>query len=42
MSKSKTGALIIIEINNNLNFLKDSGDEMSIRVAQPILESIFF
>jgi len=42
MSKSKTGALIVLERNNNLNFLKDSGDKMNITVSQPILESIFF
>ncbi len=42
MSKTKTGALIVIERSNNLNFLDDSGDEMNINVSQPILESIFF
>ena len=42
MSMSKTGALIVIERNNNLNFLEDTGDEMNIKVTQPILESIFF
>ena len=42
MSESKTGALIVIERSNNLNFLEDSGDEMNIMVTQPILESIFF
>ena len=42
MSKSKTGALIVLERNNNLNFLRDSGDQMNITVSQPILESIFF
>ncbi len=42
MSDSNTGALIVIERNNNLNFLEDSGDEMNIMVTQPILESIFF
>ena len=42
MSKSKTGALMVIERSNNLNFLEDSGDEMNIMVTQPILESIFF
>ena len=42
MSQSKTGALIVIERSNNLNFLEDSGDEMNIMVTQPILESIFF
>ena len=42
MSKTKTGALIIIERSNNLSFLGDSGDIMNITVTKPILESIFF
>lgn len=42
MSMSKTGALIVLERNNNLDFLSSSGDEMSIAVTQPIIESIFF
>lgn len=42
MGKSKTGALIVMERNNRLNFLNESGDEMNISVSQPILESIFF
>lgn len=42
MSMSKTGALIVLERNNNLDFLLSSGDEMNIKVTQPIIESIFF
>lgn len=42
MSMSKTGALIVLERNNNLDFLATSGDEMNIKVTQPIIESIFF
>ncbi|WP_282135480.1 diadenylate cyclase [Seonamhaeicola maritimus] len=42
MSMSKTGALIVFENNNNLDFLLSSGDEMNIKVTQPIIESIFF
>lgn len=42
MSLSKTGALIVLECNNSLDFLTGTGDEMSITVTQPILESIFF
>lgn len=42
MSVSKTGALIVLERNNNLDFLSSSGDEMKIKVTQPIIESIFF
>ncbi len=42
MAMSKTGALIVFERNNNLDFLSQSGDEMNIKVTQPIIESIFF
>ncbi|WGD33849.1 diadenylate cyclase [Olleya sp. YS] len=42
MSSSKTGALIVLERNNNLDFLAGTGDEMNIKVTQPIIESIFF
>jgi len=42
MSSTKTGALIVIERNNNLDFLTNTGDEMNITVSQPIIESIFF
>lgn len=42
MSGSRTGALIVFERNNNLDFLCASGDEMNIKVTQPIIESIFF
>ena len=42
MGNSKTGALIVFERNNNLDFLTTSGDEMNIKVTQPIIESIFF
>jgi uncharacterized protein (TIGR00159 family) len=42
MGSTKTGALIIIERNNNLDFLTNTGDQMSIEVTQPIIESIFF
>ncbi|WP_299889194.1 diadenylate cyclase CdaA [uncultured Lacinutrix sp.] len=42
MSTSKTGALIVLERNNNLDFLVNTGDEMNIKVTQPIIESIFF
>jgi uncharacterized protein (TIGR00159 family) len=42
MSLSKTGALIVLERNNSLDFLTSTGDEMNIKVTQPILESIFF
>lgn len=42
MGTSRTGALIVLERNNNLDFLISTGDEMNIKVTQPILESIFF
>lgn len=42
MGSSKTGALIVLERNNNLDFLVTTGDEMKINLTQPILESIFF
>lgn len=42
MGASNTGALIVIERNNNLDFLTTTGDEMNILVSQPIIESIFF
>ncbi|WP_298903777.1 diadenylate cyclase CdaA [uncultured Psychroserpens sp.] len=42
MSQSKTGALIVLERNNNLDFLVNTGDAMNIKVTQPIIESIFF
>jgi len=42
MGSTKTGALIVLERNNNLDFLTSTGDEMNIKVTQPIIESIFF
>ncbi|WP_422860589.1 diadenylate cyclase [Flagellimonas sp. S174] len=42
MGSSKTGALIVIERNSPLDFVKSTGDQMNIKITQPILESIFF
>jgi DNA integrity scanning protein DisA with diadenylate cyclase activity len=42
MGITKTGAIIVIERNNSLDFVKSTGDAMNIQVTQPILESIFF
>jgi len=42
MSESMTGALIIFERTNSLEFVKDSGDKMNIEVTQPIIQSIFY
>ncbi|MGY5352659.1 diadenylate cyclase CdaA [Wenyingzhuangia sp. IMCC45533] len=39
---SRTGALIVIERNSNLEFLRERGDTMNIEVNAPILESIFY
>ncbi len=42
MGATKTGALLVIERNNSLDFVKSSGDKMNIEVTQPIIESIFY
>ena len=42
LSKTKTGALMIIKRNSDLDFLKGSGDRMDIEINVPILESIFY
>lgn len=42
MSSTNTGALIVIQRNNSLDFVKNSGDEMNLEVNQPIIESIFY
>ncbi|NER10638.1 TIGR00159 family protein [Muriicola jejuensis] len=42
MAKSRTGAILVIERNNSLDFIKSSGDRMNAEVNLPILESIFF
>ena len=42
MSATNTGALIVIQRNNSLDFVKNTGDEMNLEVNQPIIESIFF
>lgn len=42
MGKSNTGALIVIRRNTNLEFIKNSGDQMNIELNQPIIESIFY
>lgn len=41
-SKTKTGALIVVERTNNLDFLINSGDRMNALVNEALLESIFF
>ena len=42
MEQTKTGALLIIEKNNSLDFVRQSGDRMNIELSQPISESIFY
>ncbi|UII78681.1 diadenylate cyclase CdaA [Flagellimonas sp. CMM7] len=42
MGSSKTGAIIVIERTNSLDFVRSSGDTMNIEITQPILESIFY
>lgn len=39
---TKTGALIVLERNGNLDFIKKQGDIMNAEVNIPILESIFY
>ncbi|MDG2396454.1 MAG: diadenylate cyclase CdaA [Flavobacteriaceae bacterium] len=42
MSKEKTGAIIIIERENNLEFIRNKVDENKIELSPQILETIFF
>ena len=42
MGNTKTGALIVLQRNTKLDFVKNTGDEMQIEFNIPILESIFY
>lgn len=42
LSKTKTGALIVIERTNSLDFLINSGDVMNALINDAILQSIFY
>ncbi|MDA9036398.1 diadenylate cyclase CdaA [Flavobacteriaceae bacterium] len=42
MANEKTGAIIVLERGNNLDFIKNTGDEANIEVSAQILETIFF
>ena len=42
MGRTNTGALIVIQRNTGLDFVKNTGDKMKILVNQPIIESIFY
>lgn len=42
MSKTKTGALIVIERTNTLDFLINTGDHLNAQINEPLLQSIFY
>ena len=42
MANEKTGAIIVFERENNLDFLQNTGDEANIELSGQILENIFF
>ncbi|MBL4605969.1 MAG: TIGR00159 family protein [Flavobacteriaceae bacterium] len=42
LSKTKTGALIVLEKTNSLDFLINSGDRMNAELNEVLLESIFY
>jgi len=42
MSQTKTGALLVIERNNSLDFVKQTGDYMNAEITIPLLESVFY
>ena len=42
MSRSRTGAILVIKRSNSLDFVKSTGDTMNVEVNQPIIESIFY
>ena len=42
MAKEKTGAIIVLERENNLDFLQNTGEEANIELNGQILETIFF
>tara|TARA_R110002074_G_scaffold384218_1_gene564806 strand:+ start:278 stop:1054 length:777 start_codon:yes stop_codon:yes gene_type:complete len=42
MSKTKTGALIVLERTNSLDFLINTGDAMNAEMNEVLLESIFY
>lgn len=42
MANEKTGAIIVLERENNLDFLHNTGDEANIELTGQILETIFF
>lgn len=42
LSTTKTGALIVLEKNNSLDFLVNTGDRMNAEMNEALLESIFY
>ena len=42
MASEKTGAIIVLERSNSLDFLKNTGDKTEIKLSSQILETIFF
>ena len=42
MGNTQTGALIILERNSNLEFVKQTGDKMNAELNKPLLKSIFY
>lgn len=42
MEKEKTGAIIVLERSNSLDFIKSTADTANIQLSPQILESIFF
>lgn len=42
MSYSKTGSLIVLERQNSLNFVIESGVQLYADLSQPLIESVFF
>ena len=42
LGSTQTGALIVIKRNTKLDFVKNTGDTMDIKVNRPIIESIFY
>jgi uncharacterized protein (TIGR00159 family) len=42
LAEKKMGAIIVLERNQNLDFIKSTGDSLNAEVNKPILESIFY
>ena len=42
MAEQKTGALIVIQRNNSLNYVIETGDEVDARISRRLIMNIFF